>query len=62
MKIDIYATRELLLEQGKVIEDVLRRAVRQALVEHKRAGNKVATWTPEGVVLIEARSIAVDEL
>ncbi len=62
MKIDIYGTRELLMEHGKRIEEVLQRAVSQALDEHKRAGNMIASWSNEEVVFIEARNIAVDGL
>jgi len=33
-----------LIVYGKAIEDVLQRAVQQALLVHKRAGNPIATW------------------
>lgn len=43
------------------MEDILRRAVHSALLEHKRAGNTVASWEEGRVVLIEANKIPVDD-
>ena len=39
----------------------LRRAVRDALLEHKRAGNPVASWKDGKVVIIPADEISVEE-
>lgn len=61
MKIDIYEAKDLLVTHGKDVEGILRRAVRQALLEHKRAGNSVAAWEDGKVVIIEADDIPVDE-
>lgn len=47
--------------QGKQIEAVLRRAVRHALLIHKRAGNAVAVSRDGQIVLIPAHEIKVDE-
>jgi hypothetical protein len=49
-------TRRLFLE-GKTIERILRRAVRHALLEHKRVGNTIAAWEDGRVVLIPAEEI-----
>jgi len=52
---------------GKLFNDregmdrALARAVRQALLEHKRAGNPVATWREGKVVWIEPEEIEVSE-
>lgn len=46
---------------GKAIEGVLRRAVRQALIGHKRARNPVAAWKDGKVVLIPPEEIPVDD-
>jgi hypothetical protein len=51
-----------LVVYGKVIEDVLRRAVHQALLAHKRAGNPIATWQDEHVVLIPPEDIPVEDI
>jgi hypothetical protein len=42
------------------ILDALRRAVREALLNHKRAGNSVAVWQNERVVWVPADEIPVD--
>ncbi len=48
-----------LFREGKTIERVLRHGVRRALLEHKRAGNTIAVWADERVVLIPAAEIQV---
>jgi hypothetical protein len=47
--------------QGKQIEAVFRRAVRHALLAHKRAGNTVAVYKDGRIVLVPAHEIKVDE-
>jgi hypothetical protein len=42
------------------ILDALRQAVRQALLDHKRAGNPVAVWQDERVVWVPAEQIPGD--
>ena len=51
-----------LIVYGKAIEDVLRRAVQQALLAHKRAGNPIATWQDEHVVLVPPEAIPVEDV
>ena len=41
--------------------EALRRAVRLALLQHKRAGNPVAVWRDGRVVWIPASEIPVEE-
>ena len=61
MKAEYKIPKQHLLE-GKFIEDVFRRAVRHALLQHKRAGNTIAAWEDGRVVLIPAEEIdVVDE-
>lgn len=60
MKINIYTSPNLLAEHAKEIEDVLRRAVRDALISHKRAGNTIAAWKDGKVQQIKAEDISVD--
>lgn len=61
MRIDVYESKDLLVSHGKEVEGILRRAARGALLEHRRAGNPVASWEKGGVVLIEASEISVGE-
>ena len=61
MRTDIHKSRDLLVSHGKEVEEILRCAVRNALLEHKRAGNPIASWEEGRVVLIEANEIPVDE-
>jgi hypothetical protein len=42
------------------ILDALRQAVREALLNHKRAGNPVAVWQNDRVVWVPAEDIPVD--
>ncbi|HEX7955718.1 MAG TPA: hypothetical protein VF508_02180 [Pyrinomonadaceae bacterium] len=47
--------------RGEPAVAALRRAVRAALLEHKRAGNPVAAWKDGEVVIIPAEEIRVEE-
>ena len=60
MSVNAEQTKQLFLE-GKKIEHILRRAVRRALLEHKRAGNTIASWEQGRVVLIPAAEIQVED-
>jgi predicted metal-dependent phosphotriesterase family hydrolase len=44
-----------------VITEAVRRAVRAAILSHKRAGNPVATWQDGAVVLIGPEDIPIPE-
>ena len=55
------AQRPINVVQGEPVLAALRRAVRSALLEHKRAGNPVATWKDGKVVIIPAEEIEVEE-
>jgi hypothetical protein len=61
MSAKIRVDKQLFLEHGKAVEDVLRRAVNQALLMHKRAGNPIATWKDGKVVLIPPDEIEVSD-
>lgn len=52
---------DLFFAQAKEIEHVLRRAVRHALLMHKRAGNPIAVWRDDRVVIIPPEEIIVDD-
>jgi hypothetical protein len=45
----------------KLIEDALGRAVRAALLEHKRAGNPIAVWEDGQVVWIAPEDIPEED-
>ncbi len=61
MRIDIDKSSELFVERGRAVEEILRRAVHRVLLEHKRAGNPVASWEKGHVVLINPNEISVDD-
>jgi hypothetical protein len=48
-------------DETKSIEHAMRRAVREALLTHKRAGNTVAAWKDGRVVLVAPEKIAVEK-
>lgn len=53
--------KQISVVQGKPVEEALRLAVRHALLEHKRAGNTIASWEDGRVVLIPAEEIEVKD-
>ena len=50
---------QLFVVEAKAIEEVLRRAVNQALLMHKRAGNPIAAWKDGKEVWIPAEEIEI---
>ena len=46
----------------KSVEQAMRRAVQQALLTHKRAGNTVAAWKDGRVVLVNSDNIQAEGL
>jgi hypothetical protein len=56
-KIDI----EKEFREGTRIDAALKRAVRRALLEHKRAGNPVAVWRDGKLQIVSPEDIRVDE-
>jgi hypothetical protein len=53
--------KNLSITQGKPVEEILRRAVRHALLKHKRAGNPIAASKDGRVILIPAHEIRVED-
>lgn len=47
--------------EGKEIDNALQKAVQQALLEHKKAGNPVASWHDGKIVWIQPEDILVKE-
>ena len=54
-------TIDELFRDGKEIDNALRKAVQQALLQHKKAGNPVAAWRDGKVVLIQPEDIVIEE-
>lgn len=54
--------KRLLIAEEKVVDQAIRRAVRHALLTHKRAGVPVSSWRDGKVVMIPADEIQVEEL
>jgi hypothetical protein len=61
MKIKSDNLQDLLIAEEKAVDEAVNRAVRHALLAHKRAGNPVASWENGKVVMIPAEKIPVDE-
>ena len=55
------AERRERLAEAAAVEKAVQEAVREALLDHKRAGNPVATWKDGRVVWIPPEEIPVDE-
>ena len=61
MKTEPKIPDKLFMVEGDRVAEILRRAVRHALLAHKRAGNTIAVWEDGRVVLIPADAIQVEE-
>ncbi len=59
-RIELSTARHLFVEYREEIREVFRRAVQQALLEHKRAGNPIAVSKNDVVVWIEPEQIKTD--
>lgn len=49
-----------LFEEGRAIDEAMKRAVREAVLEHKKAGNPIAAWRDGKVVWIPAEEIEIE--
>ena len=47
------------MTDGKEVDRAINQGIRDALLEHKRAGNPVATWADGKVVWIQPEDIPV---
>ncbi len=50
-----------LFRNGKEIDEALKKAVREALLQHKKAGNPVASWEDGKIVWIQPEDITVED-
>ena len=60
MKKEATIPEHLFTEHGKEVEEIFRRAVRQALWKHKRLGQSIAV-SRDGKVVVLPEEITVDE-
>lgn len=61
MKREAELTTEMLAQRGKEIEAILREAGRQALLQHKKLGNPIASWQDGKVVIIPPEEIPIED-
>jgi hypothetical protein len=59
-RIDLATTKHLLVEHREAIREAFNRAVQQALLQHKRAGNPVAASENGQVIWIAPEQIQTD--
>ncbi len=52
---------DLFVAHAKEIELALQRAVREALLFHKRIGNPIAVWQDDKVVILQPDEIPVED-
>jgi len=60
MAIDQSSDKGFFQTNRDAVEDALNRAVKLALVEHKRAGNPVAVWRDGKVAWLDPDQIKID--
>ncbi len=59
--IDLHKAKNLFVEHREEIREVFQRAVQQALLEHKRAGNPVAASENGEVVWVAPENIKANQ-
>lgn len=62
MKIKPEHLKDLFISEAEAVDKALKRAVRHALLTHKRAGNPIAAWKDGKVVWIPPDEIIIPEL
>ena len=61
MRIKTDNLKDLLIAEEKAVDEAVERAVRHALLTHKRAGNPIASWKNGKVITIPAEKIPAGE-
>jgi hypothetical protein len=61
MRVEPKNLKNLLIAEEEAVDKAVRKAVRHALLAHKRAGNPIASWQGGKVVMIPAQKIPVGE-
>lgn len=54
-------TSDVFISHHAEVEEALNEAVRQALLDHKRAGNPIAGWKDGRLAIIPPEEIPVDD-
>lgn len=54
------STVKLLIDYGEEVDAAIKRGVRDALRQHKQAGNPIAVWQDERVVILQPTDIPHD--
>ncbi|GAX59861.1 succinate dehydrogenase/fumarate reductase, flavoprotein subunit [Candidatus Scalindua japonica] len=49
-----------LFHNGTEIDEALQQAVKEALLQHKKAGNTIVSWEKDKMVWIQPEDIVVD--
>lgn len=62
MRIKTDNLKDLLIAEEEAVDAAVLRAMRHALLTHKRAGNPVASWKDGKVVIIPVGEIQVEEV
>jgi len=62
MRVEPKNLKKLLIAEEKAVDEAVRKAMRHALLTHKRAGNSIASWKDGKVVIIPAEKIPVEEI
>lgn len=62
MKVKPKNLKDLFIAEEKAVDEAVQRAVRHALLSHKRAGNSIASWKDGKVVIIPAEEIPVEDM
>ena len=60
MKIKPENLKDLLISEAAAVDEAARRAVRHALLTHKRAGHAISAWKDGEVVVIPPELIEVE--
>lgn len=55
-------SRDLLVAHAKGVEKIFQRAVRDALIMHKRAGNTIVGWENGEIQFISAADIVIPDV
>ncbi len=60
-KINLATAQRLFTEHRETVRDAFKRAVQQALLQHKRAGNPVASCENGAIIWIAPEEIQIDQ-
>ncbi len=61
-KIETVKSERLLIEFGEKVDESIKKAVNNALLEHQRAGNSVAVWRNGKVVILQPENIVLNKM